>query len=192
MLSVNVTISGDKVIIEGLRQMAQQMPKIVQSGLKEVARGVHREAMANLNGKGGFNSYENRTSKSGKQYQKKIGSKVSLYEGFTRSSGEAQSFKRFSDSGGFPVPVRTGNLKRLLDFLDPGQSKEGFSAGQNELVVFNSAEYARTIHEGTGSSAKFGGRPFLTRALETFNQGGQIAALIDNKVNTELKKRGLA
>lgn len=192
MLAVNVTISGDKVVINGLNQLAADMPKIVQRGLKSVVKGLHREAMNNLNGKGGVNSYESRTSKSGKQYQKKTGSKVDTYEGFTRKSGEAQQFKRFTDSGGYPVPVRTGNLKRLLDFVDPGGSKGEFTAGPMEVIVFNSAQYAAVIHNGTGSSAKFGPRSFLTDALAKFNQGGQIAATIENELNTEIQKRGLA
>ena len=192
MLAVNVTISGEKVIINGLNQLAAEMPRVVQRGLKKVSRGVHRMAMDNLNGAGGLNSYETRTSKSGKQYQKKTGSKMSMYDGFTRKSGETQQFKRFTDSGKYPVPVRTGNLKRLLSFLDPGQSKGAFAAGPMEVVVYDSAEYARVIHNGTGSSAKFGARPFLTDALAKFNQGAGIAAAIENELNIEIQKRGLA
>ncbi len=192
MLAINVTVIGDKVIIEGLQQLAAEMPRVVKRGLKRVAIGVHREAMDFLNGAGGMNSYETRTSKGGKQYQKKTGSKVEMYDGFTRASGEAQQFKRFTDSGGYPVPVRTGNLKRLLDFLAPGQSKGSFTAGPFEGVVFDSAGYATVIHDGNGSSAKFGPRPFLTDALKRFNQGDQIAATLEDELRTEIKKRGLA
>lgn len=192
MLALNVTISGDKIIIDGLHQLAAELPKAVSRGLKVVARGVYGSAMDWLNGAGGFNSYETRTSKGGNQYQKKTGSKTELYDGFTRKSGESQQFKRFSDSGSYPVPVRVGNLKRLLDFVDPGQSKGSFSAGPTEVVVYNSAEYARTIHEGTGSSAKFGRRPFLEDALKTFNAGDGIAAAIENEINAEIQKKGLA
>jgi hypothetical protein len=192
MLDINVTIIGDKIIIDGLNQFMAEMPKVVQGGLKKVVRGVHRSAMDFLNGAGGINNYETRASKSGKQYQKKTGSKVEMYEGFTRASGEAQMFKRFTDSGGYPVPVRTGNLKRLLDFLDPGQSKGEFIAGPMEAIVYDSAEYASVIHEGTGSSAKFGKRPFVDDALAAFNQGDGIASAIEEEIQSEIQKRGLA
>lgn len=192
MLAINVTVTGDKIIIEGLQQLAAEMPRVVQRGLRRITKGVHREAMDFLNGKGGMNSYETRTSKSGKQYQKKTGSKLEMYDGFTRASGAVQQFKRFSDSGGYPVPVRTGNLKRLLNFVNPGQSKDGFSAGAMEGVVYDSAEYARTIHDSTGSSAKFQKRTYLTDALARFNQGDQIAATLEDEIRMEIKKRGLA
>ena len=192
MLSLNVTISGDKVILDGLNQLADEFPQAVSRGLKTVARGIHRGAMDWLNGPGGLNSYETRTSKNGKQYRKKTGSKTESYEGFTRASGEAQMFKRFSDSGGYPVPVRTSNLKRLLDFVDPGQSKGPFSAGPLEVIIYNSAEYSRTIHEGTGSSAKFGRRPFIEDALKEFNANDGIAKAIEAEITTQIKKRGLA
>ncbi len=193
MLAVNVTISGDKVIIDGLNQLAADMPKIVQRGLKKVARGVTREAMNLLNGPGGLNNYETRTSKSGKQYQKKTGSKMEMYDGFTRASGDVQQFKRFTDAGHYPgVPIRTGTLKKLLDWLDPGENKGGFSAGPLEVVVYNSAGYASVIHQGTGSSAKFGARPFLTDALEKFNRGDGIAGILETELKTEIQKRGLA
>ena len=192
MLAINVTVIGDKVVIEGLQQLSAEIPRAVQRGLRRVTVGVHREAMDFLNGPGGMNSYESRTSKNGKQYQKKTGTKLQTYEGFTRKSGEAQMFKRFTDSGGYPVPVRTGNLKRLLNFVNPGQSKDGFSAGSMEGVVYDSAEYARTIHDSTGSSAKFGKRTYLTDALARFNQGDQIAAILEDEIRTEIIKRGLS
>lgn len=191
MLVLDVGISGDKVIINGLTRFAAEMPHAVQRGLSKVTAGVYREAMNYLNGKGGINSYETRTSKSGKQYQKKTGSKLEMYDGFTRASGEVQQFKRYSDSGGYPVPVRTGNLKRLLDFVNPGQSKGSFTAGAMEGIVYNSARYARVIHDGAGSSAKFGRRPFLEDALSKFNQGGLITATIESEIKTEIAMRGL-
>lgn len=179
MLAVNVTISGEKVIIEGLRQLAAEMPRVVQRGLKKVSRGVHREAMDLLNGPAG----------AGRKAQI-----IGPSKGFVKKSGEVVNFKqKFMDAGHYPgVPVRTGNLKRLLSFLDPGQSKGAFAAGPMEVIVYDSAEYARVIHNGTGSSAKFGARPFLTDALAKFNQGAAIARTIENELNIEIQKRGLA
>lgn len=178
MLAINVTISGDKILIEGLQQLAAEMPKVVQRGLKRVAIGVHREAMDFLNVAGG----------AGRKAQI-----IGPSRGFVKKSGEAVNFKQqLAGAGAYPVPVRTGNLKRLLDFVTPGQSKDSFTAGPMEAVVYDSAQYARTIHAGTGSSAKFGPRPFLTDALNRFNQGDQVASVMEDEIKTEIKKRGLA
>jgi hypothetical protein len=163
MLALNITISGDRIILYGLQQLALDMPKTIERGLKKVVRGVHRVAMDFLNGPGSFSA-----PTTGKR---KV--KVTL------------------PGGGYPVPVRTGNLKRLLDFLDPGKSKGGFSAGPLEALVYNSAEYARVIHDGRGSSAKYGPREYLTDALARFNQGSAIAAVLGNEVQADIAKRGL-
>lgn len=94
--------------------------------------------------------------------------------------------------GGYPIPVRTGNLRRLLDWLRPGESKTGpagtFTAGQNEVVVYDSAEYAHVIHEGRGSSAKFGPRKYLDDALARFNQGARVGQIIGEEINREVNK----
>jgi hypothetical protein len=184
MLAINVTVTGDKIVIEGLQQLAAEMPKVVQRGLRRVVKGVHREAMDFLNGAGGASK-----------------AKTTKYTGFVRKSGVSQEFKSFAGAGAYPVPVRTGNLKRMLFFLNPGSStgnnsKGGsdstFSAGPMEAVVYDSAEYARTIHDSTGSSAKFQKRTYLTDALARFNRGDQIAATLEDEIRNEIKKRGLA
>lgn len=98
-------------------------------------------------------------------------------------------------SGGYPVPVRTGHLRRSLNWLKPGESKTGpagtFTAGQNEVVIFDSAEYANVIHEGLGSSAKFGPRRYLTDALEQFSAGDRIKRTIEEEIEKEILKAGL-
>jgi len=178
MLALNVTIQGDKVIISGLNQLAAEMPQVIQRGLRKVTRGVHRNAMDFLNGAGG----------AGRKAQI-----VGPSRGFTKKSGETVNFKpQLEGAGGYPVPVRTGNLKRLLNFVDPGQSKGSFTAGSMEAIVYDSAEYASVIHEGRGSSAKFGPRRFIDDALAKFNEGGGIAGIIEAELNAEIAKRGLA
>jgi len=167
MLDLNVTVQGDKVIIEGLQALAADMPHVLQRGLKRINRGVHRSAMDFLNGPG-------RTVMKQKN----------------RLRGQSDDLG--ARPGSYPVPVITGNLKRLLDFIDPSQSKDRFSAGPLEAIVYDSAEYANVIHEGTGSSTAYGRRPFLDDALEHFNQGGQIAGILEEEVQKEVKKRGLA
>lgn len=181
MLSINVTISGDKVLIQGLNQFAAELPGTVRKGLKNVVRGIHPLAMAFLNGAGGVGRKSQITGPS---------------RGFTKKSGEQVNFKpQLSNAGGWPVPVRTGNLKRLLDWVDPGQTVTSngatFSAGNMEVVIFDSAEYANPIHEGTGSSLKFGPRRFLTSALSRFNTTVGIANIIETEIDAALQKKGL-
>jgi len=98
--------------------------------------------------------------------------------------------------GGYPVPVRTGHLRRSLDWLGPNRSKskdgKTFTAGPHEAVVYNSAVYSRAIHDGRGSSAKFGARPYLTDALEQFNRGNHIADVMAEEISKEIAKEGLA
>lgn len=99
--------------------------------------------------------------------------------------------------GGYPVPVRTGHLRRMLNWLQPGQSKTDtggatFSAATNEAVVYDSAVYADWIHEGKGSSAKFGPRQFLYDALERFNVGDQAKRILEEEVQKDIDKRGMA
>jgi hypothetical protein len=92
--------------------------------------------------------------------------------------------------GGYPVPVRTGHLRQLLDWLEPGQSKSGpagtFTAGAHEVVVYDSALYANVIHEGRGSSEKFGPRRYLTDALKKFNEGEGIKGAIEKEIAKEI------
>ena len=89
-------------------------------------------------------------------------------------------------AGGYPVPVRTGFLRQALDWVAPGQSKAGVqgvvTAGKNEALIYDSAEYARVIHEGTGSSATFGPRAYLIDGLEKFNEGDHIQHIFEEEL----------
>lgn len=160
MISVDVTSTGERVLVSGLTHAAAIMPNTVRGALTKVAIGVCRAAMDNLNGS---------------------------------VSSAAGSYP--------PVPVRTGNLKRLTWFLKPqstsgrnfsGDADSTFSSPPFGIIVYNTAEYSKAIHDGTGSSARFGPRKFLTDALNTFNQGNQIANIINSDVNAELLRRGLS
>jgi len=171
MLSVRADIQGDKVVIQGLSYFAGRFPRAVERGLSRIGKGVHREAYDYLSGAGGI--YETRTSKSGRAYRKKVGD---------------------TEAGGYPVPVRTGHLRRSLAWLKPGQSKTAeeltFTAGKMEIVVYNSAEYARTIHEGSGSSATHGDRPFLVDGFRRFNGSGRAAEFLEEEVGKEISRGG--
>lgn len=94
--------------------------------------------------------------------------------------------------GSWPVPVRTGHLRRSLNWLEPGESKTTeagtFEAGPLQAVVYDSAIYAYPIHEGRGSSAKFQSRPYLTEALKVFARGDRIATTMNKAIRDELKR----
>jgi hypothetical protein len=54
-------------------------------------------------------------------------------------------------------------------------------------MVFDSAVYADVIHDGRGSSAKAGRRPFLQDPLEAFVRGGVIADTLEAAIQNELE-----
>lgn len=157
MLDINVTIKGEKVIIEGLKRFAHRIPGAAQRGLSRVAKGVHRKA----------------------------------YEFLSGSGAKASNVP----AGGYPVPVRTGHLRRMLNWLEPGKTKTAgepftgtFTAGPMEAIIYNAANYAMAIHEGKKSSAKYGPRPFLTDALKKFNQGARIEKIIRDEIQKAIDK----
>ena len=94
--------------------------------------------------------------------------------------------------GSYPVTVKTGNLRRLLDFVPPGQTKTSgdltWTAGPLQAKVYNSAQYSRVIHEGEGSSKKYGKRPFLTDALDKVMGGGLFAQHMSGELDEALKE----
>lgn len=95
-----------------------------------------------------------------------------------------------SATGGFPVPEVTGHLRGLLNWVKPGKSVSAagmsFTAGPHETVVYDAAAYALTIAKGTGSSAKFGARDYLLKALDEFNAGDRIANILDEEIERAL------
>jgi hypothetical protein len=136
IIVLSVRIEGATNVKISLDKVGASLPAALNRGLSKVAVGIYREAFDRLSGSG---------------------SKESRKRGVKGSS-----------AGSYPVPVVTNNLRSRLDWLKPGESKSGaagtFTAGDNEVVIFDSAAYADPIHEGTYSSSKFGKRPFLTDA----------------------------
>lgn len=182
MLGLSVSVEGDKVVINDLQQYAKAFPSAINRGLSRAAIGIERAAFEFLSGPGG------------RSKKKNLVGPVKGSTGFTKKSGEQVDFSVLQGAGAYPVPVRTGNLRRLLNWLKPGESKTGpagtFTAGSSEVVVYNSALYAHGIHEGTGSSAKFGPRHYLTDGLDRFNQGDRISGIIEEEIQKEINKRG--
>ncbi len=154
MLELKVEIKNGKVILDGLRDLAREMPGAVRRGLKRIAAGIYGHAFQWLSG---------------------AGAKASNVPG-----------------GGYPVPVRTGHLRRSLDWLSPGESKSGdlgaFTAGPDEVVIFDAASYAPAIFLGLGSSEPYGPRDALKDALYIFDHGGNIQRVIGEEVTREINK----
>ncbi|WP_305046330.1 hypothetical protein [Geoalkalibacter sp.] len=94
-------------------------------------------------------------------------------------------------AGGYPVPVRTGHLRRSLDFIGPGETRaaggEVWRTGDLEAVLFDSAAYSGAIHDGTGSSRKFGPRAFLVDGVESFDRAEGIVAVLEDELDRSLK-----
>lgn len=167
LLDVSVRVEGDKVVLEGLENYSEGIQsRAIPAALKVIAGGTAREALNFLSGPA--RGLKTVTSKGGRQR--------------AVSQGTA---------GGYPVPRLTGNLRRLLSWIGPNTSKKGFSTGPLEAMIFDSAEYARVIHEGSGSSAKFGPRPFLDDAFEAFNRGERVKTVIEQKIAEEKRTSGL-
>ncbi len=144
-----MSVQNDRIIIDGLREAAAEMPAAIRRGLTTAAIGVHGQTFDKLSGAKG-------------------------------------------PAGEYPVPVVTGHLRRLLDWLKPGASKSGeagtFSAGEMSTVVFDSASYAFAIHEGKGSSTKFGARPFLSDGFDQFNEGDKIVSILNDEIAKTMKE----
>jgi hypothetical protein len=165
MLDISISLDGDKVIIQGLQKLADDFFSAIQRGLTRSAISVHRLAYQWLSGSG--------------------------------SVGKGRGRNKWgTEAGGYPVPVRTGWLRRMLDWLKPGESKTGdagtFRAAANEAVVYDSALYANALHEGKGSSAKFGPRRFITDAFEMFNRSLGVKMAIWEEIQITKRKAGLA
>jgi hypothetical protein len=175
VLDIRVTMDNGKVVIEGLRSLSSGFPGAISRALTTSAKGIYRFAFEYLSGPGGAS--------------KKVRND---YTGFKTASGNKVKFRAYRGAGNYPVPVRTGYLRKMLDWLKPGESKSAngliFAAATDEAVIYDSANYSRTIHEGLSSSRKYGKRPFIVNALQRFNQGGRIRKnLLDEIEKTKRK-----
>ncbi|MEW6115660.1 MAG: hypothetical protein AB1553_02010 [Nitrospirota bacterium] len=189
MLSLQANVQGDKLVITGFRQLAAETPKAIDRGLVRIAIGVHRNAFEWLSGPGrtAVRLNNKRTVKmQDGNFDVKVQHKTQKRGQFDMLGGRP---------GSYPVPVLMGNLRNKLNWLRPGASKTAdgvtFRAGQHEVINYNSAEYADTIHEGKGSSEKYGKRQYLTDALAKFNSSDGVEKTMDNEVQNEIKKSGL-
>jgi len=175
MFDLKVTVEGDKVLIDGLEKAAAGVPKAVTRGLSRVVKGIHSGAMDYLSGPGGAGKAQGRKPEEGER------------TGFkNKTTGKRVKFDLLEGAGAYPVPVRRGNLRRLLDFVEPGESKGSFSAAPDEAVVYDSAGYASVILAGTGSSAKYGPRDYLTDGYERFDEGNRVVKTLEEEIAKEM------
>lgn len=76
------------------------------------------------------------------------------------------------NTGGYPVPVVSGYLRRMQTFIGPGESKNipnvgVVRTGNNEFALANGSLYALTVHDGLGTNSKHGKRPFMQDAIDS-------------------------
>jgi hypothetical protein len=171
VLDLRVTIDGNKVVIDGLRRFEKSLPAAIQAGLDRSGKGIFSEAFLLVSGAGAKGRTGEVMGRTGSTYLK----------------WQPQSIP----PGGYPVPVRKGNLRDHLNLLLHGQTKSdkygSYSAGKFENIIYDSAPYSVVIHEGLGTSAKFGPRRYTTDALEKFNQGDRIKRNLEEEIR---KARG--
>lgn len=141
------------------------MRKAEHDTLREVVRTAHGYAVGNLSGPG-RREVRLRESRRFKHQDGNI-SRRTLRK--TRASGQSSGMG--ARPGSYPVPTCTGHLRRSEGFVDPGRSVssngKNFSAGPHEVILFNSARYARVIHSPRRgeSSYRYGDRAFMVDAL---------------------------
>jgi hypothetical protein len=176
---ITVAIKGDRMIIDGLGKYMEEFPKAVQRGLERSGKAIHRGAYLWLSG---------------------AGAKVKTTGTAVKENGKwkikgRKDTKQSVASGNYPVPVRTGHLRRNLSWLKPDETKSNeygsVTAGPLQVIIYNPAPYARAIHDGTHTQKKFGRRPFLTDAMEAFNKGMGVQKAIEDELQKARAKAGL-
>lgn len=92
---------------------------------------------------------------------------------------EAEAKKSFT--GFSPVPIRTGTLRRSITT----------SIGNLSASIAPHVNYAIFVHEGLGSSRRYGRRPFMEEGLERAQKLGlgskMFIVSLDKKLQSALK-----
>jgi hypothetical protein len=159
--------NGDK-IARDIGEMAFAVPGAAQRGLTRIVMKAHEEATKLLSGPGRKIVRVRKTKRGGK----------------TRRRGQYDMLG--GRPGSYPVPVVMGNLRRLLGYVPPDRTvmsnNMSFSAGRFEALLFDSAEYGNVIHEGKGSSEKYGPRRFGVDALRKVDSIAYLKEEIDKEI----------
>ena len=158
MLVLTATIENDKIILNGLQDVAQEMPSAVRAGFRRIGDGVYAQAFSLLSGPARprvrLQDKTDYTYSEG-NIDRKTTKKTRLRGQFAQLGARP---------GTSPVPRVSGNLRALLGWVGPGESKGSsgldFTAGDLELVLFDSAAYAssifrgKTLHQSTANETR--------------------------------------
>jgi hypothetical protein len=76
-----------------------------------------------------------------------------------------------ADAGAYPIPIRTGYFRRAF----------GFKVNDRDAIVFNSALYARSLHDGfrpfgNPHAAPIAARPYFDDAMDALDLDAAWAA----------------
>jgi hypothetical protein len=171
MLVLTAIVENDKIVLNGLQNVAREVPDAVRSGFNRIGPGIFAEAFQLLNGPG----------------RPQVRLRDTDRQKATRPRGQfAQLGAR---PGSYPpVPSISGNLKRLLGWVGPGESKGDFTAGDLDLILFDSADYASFIFEGKGSSSKYGERQAIQDGMENYGGVDKMAQVLDEEIQKTIDK----
>jgi hypothetical protein len=155
-----------------------EMKKRERAILREIVTLTHEGANERLSGPG-------RTKvrlKNKKDFKYQDGNVKRSVKRKTARRGQSDALA--ARPGAYPVPVLSGHLRRMLGMVMPGHTVASnglsFSAGSDEGIVFNSAEYASVIHDGTRSSKRFGPRAYITDSFEAVDVDAVAARNMEN------------
>ncbi len=173
MLVLTATVENDKIILNGLQNIAHEMPSAIGRGFNRIGPGIFAEAYKRLSGPGSGFHFAARKEELG---------------------GHKSGWRKKNDNAGaYPVPVRVGNLRRLLGWVGPGESKASgdlsFTAGPLELVLYDSAAYATSIFRGKDSSKAYGERDAIKDGMADFGGVDKMAQVIDEEIQKEIDKQ---
>ena len=196
MFVLQASISGDRIVIKGMQDLAVVAPEALKRGLRTSARGIYAVAHKNLEGSGRIRvkTHGNWKWRAAGGYQREGATKIRTTKD---AGGNVTGMHSFLGArpGSYPVPIITGNLVGRLGILEPGESKRGqgdigsFTAGELEFVVYDSAAYAYVIRDAKGSSRNHGPRDFLGDAVKTYDQTVGIARQVEDELQKEIDKR---
>lgn len=185
MIDIDLTMDGDKKILDKLRRLAKDYPEAAKQGLVRSIREIYDESFKLLRGPSRKPGRKREWTATG-------------YRLSGRLRGQADPLN--ARPGSYPVPVITGHLRSRLAVLEPGERiragrsftyqfggrrvqkiEEGASiqAGPHEVILYDSAVYAETIHKT---------RPFMKDAFTNYGFG-RIRQNIEDELRSLLNER---
>lgn len=163
LLDIMLYMQGETEALTAINRLAKEAPEATMRGLIHSGREIADLAIKNLTGPG-------RTAarlRDARRYTYSEGNINRRTIKATRARGQ-HSFLGARPGSYPPVPSITGHLRGSLSLLEPGERKGSISAAKHEVIILNSAAYADVVHDGRGSSRKYGKRPFFSDAIKTY------------------------